>query len=137
MREFDDIINQKRPPYRKHAPMPRISRAAQFGAFRALSGHEDAIREEGRLTDIWVEIDSEKTEELNTKIQEAKEIINSRPEVSVTYFVPDEKKAGGAYITYTGFLRVIDDTLKILTFTDGTKIDFSSVFDFKLHEKKD
>ena len=116
--------------------MPRINRAAQFGAFRALSGYEEAIEEEGRLTDAWLEIDASKTDELNKKLNEAKEIIASRPKANVTYFVPDEKKCGGKYVEYTGFLRVIDDTLKILTFTDGTKIDFSSIFNFDCEQKK-
>lgn len=137
MSEFDDIINKKRPPQRKHPPMPRISRAAQFGAFRALTGHEDAIKEEARLTDMWVEVDQAKTEKLNLMIKEAKEIISTRPEATVIYFVPDEKKTGGKYERYTGYLRVIDDTLKVLTFSDGTKINFSSIFDFNITEKKD
>ena len=132
MREFDDIINLPRPQLKNHTPMQRTNRAAQFGAFRALTGHEDAIKEEARLTETLLEIDREKTEELNRRMNDAKEIIDSRPQVTVTYFVPDEKKEGGKYVKYSGNLRVIDDTLKTLTFTDGTKISFTSIFDFNI-----
>ena len=136
MTDFDDIINLPRPTLKNHTPMSITNRAAQFGAFRALTGHEDSIKEEARLTDTFIEIDREKAEELNLYINEAKEIIDIRPSVSVTYFIPDEKKDGGKYEKFSGFLRVIDDTLKILTFTDGTKIPFSLIVDFKLTEEQ-
>lgn len=132
MTDFEDIINLCRPVSKKHPPMPRINRAAQFGAFRALTGHEDAIKEEARLTDMFIEIDAEKTCELNNKLNEAKEQINNRPQVKVIYFVPDEKKSGGKYVSMVKNLRIIDDTQKLLTFTDGTKIPFVSIFDFEV-----
>lgn len=136
MNEFDDIINLPRPYSKNHPPMPRSSRAVQFGAFRALTGHEEALSEEARLTDSWVDVSSEATEELNREMNKAKAIISDTPEVSVTYFVPDEKKIGGKYVKHKMNLRIIDDTIKLLTFTDGTKIPFSSILDFKLISKK-
>ena len=31
------------------------------------------------------------------------------PEVTITYFQPDERKAGGKYITATGAVKKVDD----------------------------
>ena len=133
MSEFDDIINLQRPISKKHPPMPLINRAAQFGAFRALTGYEDAIDEEARLTDSWVEIDREKTEEINRRMTIIRERIKERPSISVTHFIPDENKSGGKYEIFSGNLRVIDDTQNLLIFTDGTKIPFSAISDFVIN----
>ena len=47
---YDDIINLKRPSYSEYPKMSLHDRAAQFAPFAALTGYEDAISEEGRLT---------------------------------------------------------------------------------------
>ncbi|MBE7016022.1 MAG: hypothetical protein E7417_04285 [Ruminococcaceae bacterium] len=132
MSEFDDIIHLTRPISKNHPPMQLINRAAQFGAFKALSGHAEALSEEARITDSWKEITQEKTDILNQRISEAKAHIDENPEVKVIYFVPDEKKDGGSYQTYIGKLRIIDDTLNILTFTNGMQIPFSQIYNFEL-----
>ena len=49
-----------------------------------------------RLTDAKLEIDEYTKEELNRRILYINENINLSPEVSITYFVPDSKKTGGA-----------------------------------------
>lgn len=135
MSEFDDIIHLSRPVSKNHPPMPLISRAAQFGAFKALTGHAEVLSEEARITDSWNEITAEKTEILNRRIAKAKSVIHDYPEVRVTYFVPDEKKDGGSYQTHSGKLRIVDDTLNILTFTDGAQIPFSRISDFEFIKK--
>ena len=136
MSNFDDIINLDRPYYDKFPPSPRAGRAVQFGAFRALSGHEEAVAEKARLTDSFLEVSREKAELINRRMTEAKEIISQRPEVTVVHFIPDEFKSGGKYVSYTGNLRVIDDILHTLTFTDGTKIHFSAIQGFELTENQ-
>ena len=135
MKNFDKIINLDRPFFDRFPPMPRSSRAVQFGAFRALTGHEEAVAEEARLTDSFLEVSREKTELINRRMNEAKEIISQRPEVTVIHFIPDEYKSGGKYVSYTGNLRVIDDVLNTLTFVDGTKIHFSAIQGFELIKK--
>jgi hypothetical protein len=135
MKNFDKIINLERPFFDRFPPMPQSSRAVQFGAFRALTGHEEAISEEARLTDSFLEVSREKTVLINRRMNEAKEIISQRPEVTVVHFIPDEYKSGGKYVSYTGNLRLIDDVLHTLTFTDGTKIHFSAIQGFELIKK--
>lgn len=43
------IINLERPISKKHKPMSIQDRAAQFGAFAALSGYDTQIKETGRI----------------------------------------------------------------------------------------
>ena len=40
---YDDIVNLEHPTSQVHPRMPISARAAQFGAFAALSGHDEAI----------------------------------------------------------------------------------------------
>ena len=135
MNNFDDIIKLNRPYFDRFPPSPQSGRAVQFGAFRALTGHEEAVAEEARLTDSFLEVSREKAELINRRMNEAKEIIAQRPIVTVVHFIPDEYKSGGKYVSYTGNLRIIDDILHTLTFTDGTKIHFSAIQSFELQKK--
>ena len=49
------------------------------------------------------------------------------PEVRITYFKPDERKAGGAYVTTVGAVRKIDDFEQMITMQDGTRIPMGDV----------
>ena len=46
----------------------------------------------------------------------------------MVYFVPDEKKTGGAYETASGKIKKIDEYAQMLSFTDGTEIPFDSIY---------
>ena len=105
---------------RKHMSM--VERAAQFGAFRALTGYEDAITETGRLTDKKIELDEYQKKEIDLKIRYIAEHMGDMPEISVTYFVPDSKKQGGAYTTHTGILQKINYYEKKIIFNGDTEI---------------
>ncbi len=100
--------------------MPMRDRAAQFAAFKALTGYEDAVDEAARLTDAKIELDEGALDLLNAKMQILQEQLAAQPEVTVTYFLPDEKKAGGRYVAFTGRLLRIDDVARRLVF-EGKK----------------
>ena len=103
---------------RKH--MSLYDRAAQFAAFQALSGYEDMILETGRLTDDMLDLPEDVKDELDRKFVLLTSLIDEgyRPEVTVTYFVPDKTKEGGRYESYSGEVRKIDSTFKTLIFYD-------------------
>ena len=61
MNRYDDIINLEPPVSKKHPPMDRLSRAAQFSPFAALTGHSEAIRKTEQ--DFCVEPSVQKTDE--------------------------------------------------------------------------
>ena len=124
--KYDDMLYMKHHVSEKHPHMSVHDRAAQFSSFAALTGHGSAIAETARLTQPKIELDEYEKEEIDRKIAYLRSKISEKPEISVTYFVPDEKKAGGQYVTYTGEIRRIDDIQKTLLFADETEI---SVFD--------
>lgn len=120
--QYDDIINL---PHHVSTTRPRMSmtdRAAQFSPFAALTGYDAAIKETGRLTDRRIELSEDSRSALDRKQQILLDNLSDHPEVSVTYFVPDERKAGGAYITVTGKVKKIDNYLCLLILSDGTTI---------------
>ena len=49
------------------------------------------------------------------------------PEVTITYFQPDERKAGGKCITATGAVKKVDDFERQITMQDGVKIPMDDV----------
>ena len=129
--QYDDIIDL---PHHVSATRPRMSmidRAAQFSPFAALTGYDAAIKETGRLTDRRIELTEDSRATLDRKQQLLLDNLADHPEVSVTYFVPDERKAGGAYITVTGNVKKVDDYQRLLILTDGTKIPLDEILDME------
>ena len=118
--KYDDIINLPHHVSMKHPQMAALDRAAQFMPFAALTGHEAAIKETGRLTEDWVELDENKKEMLDEKLQMIKMHLNEHPAVLFTYFEADEKKSGGAYVTTTGNVKKIDEYEQQILLEDGT-----------------
>ena len=100
MGKYDDIINLKRPAS-KHPKMSLYQRSAQFAPYSALTGYEGQVKETARLTDRRIELDEELKVILDMKIQVIQELISNKPELEVTYFIPDEKKDGGRSVSYT------------------------------------
>lgn len=129
MGRYDDIITLEHPVSKVHPRMSVMDRAAQFSAFAALSGYEDAIDETERLTETYTELDEGEKEILNEQLLKIKENIASHPAATCTYFEPDPKKEGGAYRTYSGKVRKIDEYEKKLVFEDGTEIWIDSLRD--------
>ena len=127
MGNYDDIINHKyvKNPNRKQ--MSKTDRASQFGSFRALSGHEDAINETARLTDNKHFLDEYIIEEINLKIVYLKDHIDDDILVSITYFVPDSKKQGGKYETFKKTIKKIDEFEKTIITTDNIIIPIDDI----------
>ena len=96
--DYDDIINLPHHVSTRHPQMSMYDRAAQFSPFAALTGYDDAIQETGRLTEQKIELDEETLEKLDERFQILQEHLGEQPEVRFTYFKPDERKEGGAYL---------------------------------------
>ncbi len=122
MGRYDDIIDHPRHVSPKRQPMSRRDRAAQFSPFAALNGYEDAVEETARLTGEMIELDESEIELLNRKLVEIRAGLEERNRISVTYFVPDERKSGGRYEVFSGELKRIDELEGVLIFRDGKKI---------------
>ena len=126
---YDDIINL---PHHVSATRPQMSianRAAQFSPFAALTGYDSAIKETARLTSDRMELSESDIAVLDMKLQILKDSFSDFPEVEVTYFKPDEKKKGGAYVSSSGTLKRIDDFENAVIFMDGSKIPIHDIID--------
>lgn len=119
---YGDIRSIPYPFPRNRKRMSMIDRAAQFSPFAALIGYEETIEETARLTDHRIELDENEKYLLDLRQHQLLQVINQQPEVTITYFTPDEKKDGGSYITITGRLRSILPHCRTITLQDGKTI---------------
>ena len=131
MGKYDDIINLPHHVSATRPHMPMIDRAAQFMPFRALSGYEDAVQETARLTDEKIELTEDEKAILDMRLQKLADEISSQPKVTLTYFRPDKKKAGGAYLTVTGQLKKIDDYEGTLILMGGERILIEDILEIQ------
>ena len=118
---YDDIINLPHHVSERHPQMSMYNRAAQFAPFAALTGRDSAITEAARLTEAEEELSESDAEVLNRKLAYLQSL-DEKPTISVTYFVPDDKKEGGSYHTATGIVKSVEPDKGVLQFEDGTGI---------------
>lgn len=128
---YEDIINLPHHVSKTRPQMSMIDRAAQFSPFAALTGYDAAIKETGRLTDEKVEMDEEALNILNMKFQLLVDRLADEPEITFTYFKPDERKAGGAYIDVTGKVKKVDDFERLIVMQNGTKMPMDDILNIE------
>lgn len=129
MGQYDDIIDLPHHVSSAHARMPIANRAAQFSPFQALTGYEDAVDETARLTEQRIELDESAKAALDEKLKIILDRIGEHPVVTITYFQPDERRAGGAYVTVTGAVKKIDDFEHRVILLSGQSIAFYDIFE--------
>ena len=134
MGEYDDIIGLPHHVSSTRPHMPMLDRAAQFQPFRALTGYEDAVQETARYTDEKVELTENEKALLDMELQRLSDDIANRPQVTLTYFRSDKRKAGGAYVTTTGRLKKIDDIEGALILASGERIVIEDILDIQVTE---
>ena len=125
--KYEDILNLPHHVSKTRPQMPMSDRAAQFAPFAALTGYDSAIKETGRLTDEKIELDEEALTALNMRYQLLMDAVDEEPEVEITYFKPDERKAGGEYVSAIGAVKKVDDFERLITMQDGMKISMDDV----------
>ena len=126
MSNYDDILRLPHPTSKTHPRMSRQERAAQFSPFAALAGHEDAIQETSRVVGRRFDLSEEEKAVLDRKQQIILGFLKQgeQPMVTVTYFRPDRKKAGGEYVKRTGKVKKVREVENSLVFADGVEIPF-------------
>ena len=107
--------------------MSHYDRAAQFAPFAALTGYDAVIAETARLTDGEMFLDVGAEAELDGKLREIRENIHLHPHVTVTFFRPDSRKQGGAYVTVSGRVKKIDEYAQTLVLTDNIAVDLQKI----------
>jgi len=127
--DYSDIILLPRPEPAYHQRMPIADRAAQFSPFAALTGFFDVIEESGRVTDEKIYLDEKEKDRINRKLNALYEDAGTCPEITITYFEPDERKSGGRYRKANGKLKKIDMIGKRIILDNGSKIRFNQIVD--------
>ena len=125
--KYDDMIGLGHHISRTHPPMARIKRAAQFASFDALTGFGAAIHEAGRETEEKKELSEDEIDMIDAKLAVIQYHIKEQPNITVTYFIPDDKKAGGRYVTVSGKVRKLDEVKRAIMMVDGTQIPIEDV----------
>lgn len=125
MGNYDDIIDLPHPTSQRHPRMPMANRAAQFSPFAALSGYDDAVKETARLTDDKIDLTEEKKSILDAKLQQ----LAPGETAAITYFQPDAKKQGGAYLTASGEIKRVDGAAREIVLTDGRRIPIDDILE--------
>ena len=128
MGKYDDIINLPHHTSPKRPRMSMIDRAAQFSPFAALTGYDAAVKETARLTDQRMELDEYEKIALDERLQIIQDHLSEMPEVTITFFQPDDRKAGGAYLSVTGNIKKIDAYEKCIVMMDKQKIPIEEIF---------
>ena len=126
---YEDIVDLSPHISKKHPQPTMLERAARFAPFAAITGYEEMVLEEARVTDERIELDEGTKEILNAKLQMALDFADSEPEITVTHFVADKKKAGGAYVKHTGVIKKIDQYERVVVFFDKTAIPIDNIYE--------
>ena len=119
---FSDIMDLPHHVSAARRQMPLADRAAQFSAFAALTGYDEDIEETARAARSEDDLAA-----LDTAFQRLLTAESERPAVTVTYFQPDARKAGGRYVTYTGVFRHYDAEEGRLLFADASVIPAENI----------
>ena len=127
LHNYDDIIDLPHHVSPNRRRMSNLERGAQFSPFAALTGYEAAVEEAARSTDGKKELTEEMKAIIDAKIQAISEHPDAEPEVTITYFKPDERKEGGAYVRVTGAVKEIDRIGKTIVLTDHTEIPMEQI----------
>ncbi len=125
MNRYADILYLPRPKPRQE--MSPFQRGAQFSSFAALTGFEDVVAEEGRLTESPIELAEDARNALNESLASLKEKERQRPRVVVTWFCPDAQKRGGSYITSIGSLKRLDEITGQMVLVSGESIPMGQI----------
>ncbi len=127
--KYDHIIDLPHHVSYRRPHMSRIDRAAQFSPFAALTGYDAAVKETARLTETQVEQDETARDRLSERLRFLADRLDESPTVTVTYFKPDEKKQGGAYVSVSGTVKELDEYTQTVMMSDRAAIPMATIRD--------
>ena len=131
MSRYDDIINLPHHVSPTRQRMSMHDRAAQFAPFAALVGYDDAVAETARLTEIRPTLDEQQHKELDMRLRYLADHLKEQPVVHIRYFMPDERKSGGAIMEFNGIVRKIANG--IIVTADGLNINIEDMIEISMN----
>ncbi len=108
--------------------MSRENRAAQFSPFAALTGFEGAIKETARVTGEKIELDEAQKVVLDEMLGR---LLREKTPAIFTYFLKDERKEGGEYVTASGVVKKIDLYTYYVILENGTRIPVGDILEIE------
>ncbi len=138
--KYEYMLGMEHPTSKVRKRMSMEERAAQFGAFRALTGLEEEIGETARLTESRPEADDYTKQQVDRVLVYIADSIRKKPEILIEYFVQDKRKPGGAILTYRGRVKKIRENaaengvVYSLVFEDETEIEISDILGAEIIE---
>ena len=132
--KYQHIIDLPHHVSKNHPAMSRLDRAAQFAPYSALSGYEDAVDETARRTDSKIELDDSEKEIINQRLILAAD--DDERVIKISYFVPDRRKKGGAYVTVLGSIGRTDEIKREITLTNGCVIPIDEIIEVEIVENE-
>ena len=129
---YDDILRRERPQIPGHPAMPRAARAAQFAPFAALTGYGAVVAEVNRQTEPRADLAEDAQAALQETLRRLAARADEHPRLAATYFVPDARKSGGAYVTAVGALRRLDASRRVLVLEGGARRPLADLSDLAL-----
>ena len=119
-------------PTSKYPKMSMSDRAAQFAPFAALTGHKEAVIEQGRITQEKRILSNEEKLEINEKIIE---MVKLKSKCKIIYFEKDRTKSGGKYIQNVLSFKLLDELNKTLFFKENIQIQIDDIVDIEALEQ--
>lgn len=120
--KYTNILHHPRHRSSVHPPMSQRDRAAQFAPFSALSGHIEGAEETARITQPRIDLSEDAIAQLNRQLRLVLAHLTESPLLSITHFVPDLHKSGGAYVVDAGHIKKYDPHRHMFTLSTGTEI---------------
>ena len=124
---YDEIMHRPRHVSADRPHMSNYDRAAQFAPFAALTGYDSAIEETARLTDRRPELDEDEKYFIDRSLRNIRRDLINRPRVTVTFFVPDERKEGGALVDIEGAVAGINEYARTVIFENGASVSIDDI----------
>lgn len=119
-------------PKSKYPKMSMLDRAAQFAPFAALTGHKEAVIEQGRITQEKRILSNEEKLEINEKIVE---MVKLKSKCRIIYFEKDRIKSGGQYLKMVLSFKRMDELNKTLFFKENIQIHIEDIVDIEILEQ--
>ena len=116
---YEDILGVPHPVSRRHPPMTRGNRAAQFAPFAALAGYEELIQKTARPTEARRELAESARVLLDRRLQELSMHLAEQPYVEIEHFVSEATENCGRYVRTAGRLTGIHFNERQLVLADG------------------
>lgn len=66
---------------------------------------------------------------MDERLRQLQQNADRHPRITILYFLPDEKKAGGTYVSATGSLKKIDWYQRLILLQDRTSVPIENIIE--------